>query len=415
MNVAFCSLLLPEEKRIAERTKGSLSGISGHKFCKAIIHGLDENLSHPVKVFNIINALNYPKFPDLVFRSEQWRHADNSLDWHIGYINLFGIKYITQTYNLYRKLSVWVKEQKHEKCLLCVYNIFLPSMLAAYLLKKRYSEKVVLCLITGDLTGRFGAAQERETLKQKLIWQMGKIIEALAKKFDCFVFVTKEMAEVYGVAEKNFTVVECAYKEKPVHPNGKTSDMPTDGEKIVFYAGSLRQEYGIEHLLRAFSEIRDPSYRLWLAGGGSTVPAIQEYAAKDSRIEFLGFITPQEVEQRQKAATVLINPRTSEHEFVKYSFASKTMEGLASGKPYIAHRLPCDPPEYGNYIQYPDDETDEALRDKIMEICELPADERDRIGQRAKEFIIMEKNPAVMCKRIVDMWKEQFNGLECSV
>lgn len=102
-------------------------------------------------------------------------------------------------------------------------------------------------------------------------------------------------------------------------------------------------------------------------------------------------------------ATVLVNPRTTELEFVKYSFASKTLECLASGKPYIAHKLPCDPPEYNGPIIYADNESDEAVAAKIVEICELPDNERDEIGQKAREFVLTQKKPKVMCKKIVDM------------
>ena len=138
-----------------------------------------------------------------------------------------------------------------------------------------------------------------------------------------------------------------------------------------------------------------------------------EFAQKDPRIEYLGFIPPREVDLRQKRATVLVSARTSEHTFVKYSFPSKTMEGLASGKPYIAHRLPCDPQEYADYILYAE-ESDEALRDKMVQICQLPREERDAISQKARAFVLREKNPGIMSKRIVDMWKQVLDcGEEC--
>ena len=71
MKIAYCSLLLPEEKRLAERTRGRLPGVSLHKFTRALIKGLDENLTEPIKVLNIINTLNYPNFPDLIFKTEK--------------------------------------------------------------------------------------------------------------------------------------------------------------------------------------------------------------------------------------------------------------------------------------------------------------------------------------------------------
>ena len=407
MDIAFCSLLLPEEKKLAERAKKRLSGVSLHKVATALIEGLDNNLDKPVKVFNIINTLNYPNFPDLIFKTEKWQHKENCEDWHIGYINLVGIKYITQFCGLYRKLAKWRKSIKADNAVICVHHIFFPSMLAAYLIKKRFGKKVTICLVTGDMNGKYGlVSQFKPNLKQRITRFVEKAIDSMAKSFDCFVFATKYMAEAFGVQDKPFTVLECTYTEPSYSSeNADLMNETEDGKKIIFYAGALREEYGIPHLLKAFCMIKDENYRLQLAGGGKSEELIKEYASKDPRIEFLGFITPQEVDIRQKKATAIINPRTSELEFVKYSFASKNMDSLASGKPYIAHKLPCDPPEYENHIQYADDESDEALCRKIIEICELPKEERDKIARSAREFILNEKNPKAMCKRIIDMWK----------
>lgn len=411
MHVAYCSLLLPEEKNLAQRAKERLSGISLHKFTRAIIQGLDANLEEPIKIFNIINTLNYPKFPDLFFKTEKWSHANGAEDWHIGYINLFGIKYITQANGLFRKLDNWIKTLNGESCMVCVHHIYYPMMKAACKLKKKYGDQVQICLFTGDMNGRYGlAGQYKPNLKQKLTHYVEFSIDKMAPMFDCFIFVTKYMAEGFGVADKPFSVLECTYTAPPYDDPAPDHSLNPDGKKVIFYAGALRHEYGTDHLLRAFSMIEDPDYRLWLAGDGNAREEVLKYAQQDSRIEFLGFITPQEVDLRQKNATAVISSRTAELEFVKYSFAGKTMECLVSGKPYIAHKLPCDPPEYADYIQYPKDDSDEALRDKIVEICELSAEERNEIGQRARKFILEEKNPKAMCKRIIDMWSGALNS-----
>ena len=408
MNIAYCSMLLPEEKKLAERSKERLSGISLHKVTRAVIKGLDANLDEPVKVFNIINTLNYPKFPDLIFKTEKWRHTEGAEDWHIGYINLFGIKYITQAKGLFRKLDAWVKTLNGEPCMVCVHHIYYPMMKAACRLKKKYSDQVKICLFTGDMNGKCGlASQYKPNLKEKLTHFVEYSIDKMAPTFDCFVLATKYMADGFGVSHKPYTVLECTYTAPAYYDPTPDNSLNPDGKKAIFYAGALRREYGTEHLLRAFSMIKDPDYRLWLAGDGNARETVCEYAAKDPRIKYLGFITPQEVDLRQKNATIVISSRTSELMFVKYSFASKTLEGLVSGKPYVAHRLPCDPPEYADYIQYAEDDSDEALRDKIVEICELPKEQRDAIGKRARDFVLREKNPEVMCRRIIDMWKEQ--------
>lgn len=411
MNIAYCSLMLPEEKHLSERAKGHLSGISLHKFTRAIISGIDANLDKPVNVFNIINTLNYPKFPELVFKTEKWSHTEGSSDIHIGYFNVFGIKYITQERNLYRALNAWVKSIDGEKFILCVHHNYFPMMKAALKIKKKYGNQCVTCLISGDIPGKFGLkSQYRDTLKQKMIEQMEKNILQMAKAFDSFILQTKYMAEGFGIRDKPVCVLECTYLPCEYTISDKAKTYNPDNKKTVFYAGSLRKEYDAIHLINSFKYIQGDDFEFWIAGGGNATEEIKNAAKIDKRIKYLGFISPQEVYDRQQVATVLVSPRKSDHIFVKYSFPSKTMECLASGKPYIAHQLPCEPDEYSAYIQYPTDESDEALGKKLEEICNKSEDERLLIGKRGKAFILYQKNPKAMCARIVEFWERELNS-----
>ena len=240
---------------------------------------------------------------------------------------------------------------------------------------------------------------------------IGRLREIIEKKqnelstiHDAYALLTKYMAEPLGIIDRPYVVVEGMYSE-----NSKTEkivsqyNFSNNQTKDIFYAGSVGIQYGLKHLLKAFSLIEDHSYRLYIAGNGDAADLVKNCAALDERITYLGYITPNEVEQYQRSATVLINPRTSEYEFVKYSFPSKNMECLASGKPYIAHDLICDPVEYHSYMQCPVDESDEALARKIVEVCSFTEEERIKIGEKARQFILTEKNPKKQCKKIVDM------------
>lgn len=399
MKICYCSLLLPEPEKLMSKTKSKLS-FSRHKFGLSVLEGLEANAKEPVTVMNIINTVNYPKYKQLFFRTQKWSHNEHAKDLHIGYVNLFAIKYITQYLGLKRRLKRWIKENANDNLIIYVQDMYFPSVCAATSVAKKYPN-VKTCLMTGDLNGKYGLAPDSSPLKNFLIKKKDGYINQKVQDFDSFVFVTKYMAEALNVAEKPYTVMECLYsaQENSLSPIDN-SDKP---EKIIFNAGALREEYGIHHLLRAFSLIEDEHYRLWIAGGGSAVEEIKKYEEKDSRIRYLGFISPNKVEQYQNMSTALINPRTSEHEFVKYSFASKNMECLASGKPYIAHKLPCNPPEYDEYVQYPSDESDEALKAKMIEVCEMSREEKDMLCKKCRNFILNEKNPQKQCKKVVEM------------
>src|SRR5699024_5783196 len=108
----------------------------------------------------------------------------------------------------------------------------------------------------------------------------------------------------------------------------------------------------------------DDQYELWLVGSGDADNIVAEYALNDHRIKPLGFTTPDKILELQNQATVLVNPRLNKHSYVRYSFPSKTVEYLATGKPVISHRLDCMGSEYEAVIEYVSEATSQSLRDK---------------------------------------------------
>lgn len=405
MKIIFLSMMFSDAESDIRKSK-TPNSVSGHKFQENLIKGLYENDCN-LSVMNISRIGTYPGYPKIILHTQkkQWCGAVDGVD--VGFVNLPFLSYFSQWFVSFFALRKEIKKNKNEKYVLVTFNSNLHTCFPMQWIRRLY-KNVTLCNIIGDLHGTYGIENRTPGLKGKLIRFVEGFQDSIGKKFDSFVFLTKEMAKAMGVEHKPHCVVEGIYTldQKMAYISRATED----NTKKVFYAGSLCQEYGIEHLLRAFTMIEDPDYRLWLAGDGDMVPLIEKYAARDPRIQYLGFITPQEVKERQSLATVLISPRTSEHEFVKYSFASKTLECLASGKVYIAHKLPCDPPEYEDYIQYAEAESDQALRDKIVELCEMRQEQRNAIGQHARKFVQEEKNPKAMCKRIIDMWSGVLNS-----
>lgn len=398
MKFIFCSMMFTN---VEENIKNSSSpnSVSGHKFQENLLKGFEQN-NCDISVINVPRVRAYPDYKKIIFHREKSTFLDKIHGVNIGFINLKGISYISQIIGIYSALKKELKNNSNEKTVLITFNSYVHTGIAMLLARRKF-KNVSLCNVIGDLHGNYGVKNHIKGVKGFLVNLMGKFQDTLAKKYDCFVFLTKHMAEALNVLDKPHTVMECIYaldKDNLLPINNNSTK-----NKTIFYAGALIEEYGISHLLKAFSMIKDSDYRLIIAGKGAESDLVCKYASEDSRISYLGFISPSEVEMNQQQATVLVSPRTSEHEFVKYSFGSKTVECLASGKPYIAHKLPCDPPEYADYIQYAEDDSDMALYKKIVEICGLPYEERDIISQKGRDFVLNEKNPRIMCKRIVDM------------
>ena len=376
--------------------------VSGHKFQVNLLRGLMEN-ELDVTVINIPLVRYFPHFPKIFFKNSVYVFENEKCGINAGFINLPILNYITQFITLKLIIHKYIKKNMNEKIMVVSYNNYLPISLVLMHGTKR--KNILSCNVIADLYGKLavGIAHRNDGIVGRLREIIDNKQNELSSKHDVYVLLTKYMADVLEISDKPYVVMEGMYSENTETRRKSQYNTKKNGIRNIFYAGTVGFQYGIEHLLRAFSMIEGDNYRLQIAGNGDAVELVKKYAALDKRITYLGYITPDEVEEYQKSATVLVNPRTSEYEFVKYSFPSKNMECLASGKPYIAHNLICDPEEYHSFIQYPVDESDDALARKIVEVCSLSEEERNEIGERARQFILTEKNPKIQCKKIVDM------------
>ena len=125
----------------------------------------------------------------------------------------------------------------------------------------------------------------------------------------------------------------------------------------------------------------------------------------DSRIVYLGRVDRAEVLALQRNATVLVYPRQNNEEFTQYSFPSKNLEYLSSGVPLVAYKLDGIPDEYDEFIAYPECDSPEALAHEIIEICNMPHEDRIAKGKKAKDFVFKNKNKVTQAQRIIEFIK----------
>ena len=175
--------------------------------------------------------------------------------------------------------------------------------------------------------------------------------------------------------------------------------------KEVIYAGGLYEQYGVLALIEAFRKVEGRDLRLILYGSGPMADKMDDYMALDSRLEYRGLRPNKEIVEAELSATLLINPRPTHEEFVKYSFPSKNMEYMASGTPLLTTNLPGMPKEYHKYVYLFDKEDPHSMSKVLNKILnEIPLEELDNFGEKAKQFVMENKNNIYQAKRIVDMF-----------
>lgn len=387
------------------RSKTGLQG-AANTFQWNLIDGMDNYLeADDFTIFNTLPVGTYPKhYSDLIIKSRQWSHRDNARDFEIGFINLLGIKQITRYIKYKKAIIKWIKSNNGKKSIV-LYSLYLPLIKAIIKVKKEYPEITTNIIVT-DIEGEHGMLP-KNPMKAFIMKQYGKSIIKNINSIDSFVLLTEKMKIPLKIQHKPYIVVE-GISQDNMSINHTIQNSYNMDKKIILYTGTLSDEYGtgVRSLLEAFGKINDAAYELWICGSSGIEKEIIERSKIDTRIKFFGYVSKSKVLQLQQQATVLINPRINEGEYVKYSFPSKTMEYMASGKPVIMYKLDGVPDEYDEYLLYVKGNSIEALRDKMVEVCTKSDEELYYFGQRARNWVLKEKNCIVQAKKIINMLKK---------
>lgn len=173
--------------------------------------------------------------------------------------------------------------------------------------------------------------------------------------------------------------------------------------RICFYAGGVSKQYGLSNLVEGFRKADIPNTCLHIYGPGDYVEELEEIAAKDSRIFYGGMLLNTRIVEKEQEATLLLNPRPTDEEYVKYSFPSKTMEYMASGTPVLTTVLPGMPKEYHPYVYLLEDETAEGIARKLREVLANSDEELFQKGQEARRFVLEQKNNVIQARKILEI------------
>ncbi|CAA7603149.1 Glycosyl transferases group 1 [Acididesulfobacillus acetoxydans] len=403
MEVLFLGCLFNEKEEEALMRKSRIGlPAAVNIFQWNLIKGLERNLSRPVDIVNVLPVGTYPRyFKDALLPGERWTHSEGAKDLEIGCINLPVLKQAMRAIASERAVRRWLSTVNGDKKSIIVYSTYLPFLYAV----RHVPDGVNVTLVVTDLPEFYDLASSNSRIKKLLRTINNKLIYALLKRIDSFVILTEQMRKPLNVGKKPYIVVEGLVDVERCADYGAGSS----DKKTVLYTGTLNFVYGIMNLINGFSLIRGENYELWICGSGEAEKTIVDASKRDSRIRYFGFVSQKEIRKLQRRATVLINPRTNDEEYTKYSFPSKTMEYMLSGRPVLMYKLEGMPDEYDPCLYYIGGNQPSDVANSIVEICKKPKAELDEFGRKAREFVIEKRNCAVQGKRIIELI-ETING-----
>ena len=260
--------------------------------------------------------------------------------------------------------------------------VALGSYIASRLARKRY-----IAVVT-DLPEYVYSAHDKA---------YSSVSRALLMRADSFVFLTRQMNDRYNRGRRPYVVIEGLVDiRKRAESSGKADDV----FRIV-YTGSIHKKYGIGMLAEGFVRAGLSGAELHIYGNGDMKDELEKLSSQYENIYYHGTVIIEEAVRAQENAALLVNPRPSGEEYTRYSFPSKTMEYMVSGRPVLMTGLEGMPGEYHEYVYLLEDETAEGMASALKRIHEKDPSELSEKGRRARKFVLNRKNNAAQAERLV--------------
>jgi len=343
-------------------------------------------------------------------------------------IEIEGLSKLPVNRNVTKKIWINFTKEKYEN----VFVHYLPcinlpivnnliQMISSFFIILFTSKGTVVCLDVLNVSMGMGVRLACKIRKHKLIGivtdlpeqltgsvdsrftiQCGKIIE----NCNGYLLLTEAMNDVInGNRAKPYVVIEGQVDSSmKLRENNLLNKYD---KKVCMYTGNLNRIHGIEYLISGFLKAKIPDSELHIYGDGDYQEDIRNISNKHKNVKYFGVKMSSEVTVAQQKATLLINPRPTNQDFVKYSFPSKNMEYMVSGTPVLTTKLPGMPQEYNDYVYLINDETSEGLSNSLKCILNKPSEELHEKGLLAREFVLREKNENVQSaklKALIEKW-----------
>ena len=386
-------------RTVLEDSKGKM-GMSNHNFEMSIINGLCAQKDIVLHCISIPGVYSFPyNNKRFITAHESYKYKNTFIE-SIPFVNLPIVKEILSTIGLAVKIIRVVKKCCGDRIDVIVNtpdNRLLRGLsFARYFISKRITQTVVIPDVPSVMTQM---SDKINPFRRLFLKCKDRVAIKMTSQSDGLVLLTEAMMDFFECPIRHI-VVEGLLDVDLLRD--KYQFISSERE-VILYCGTINKIFGIMQLVEAFRTIDNRDVELWICGSGDASTEIEEAATIDTRIKFWGMVASDEAKKLQRQASILVNPRTSDGEYTKYSFPSKTMEYLLSGKSTIIYRLPGIPEEYYEYVYVPKDESVEALAECLSSVLSTDLEDRRKKAQKGTEFIISNKNSQIQTKKILDM------------
>lgn len=399
MNIIYFSSSCSDEKFNQLRQAGITQKMpQAQKYHRLLMEGIAQNIDGKMVA---VSAFPVNRQWTKKVRFDREEETVNNIRYIYGsFLNLPVLRQIT------RYLGAVKDVKKCAKAGQCIFvcDILNQSIANAARKMGRRMGVPVVGIVT-DVPGHTSGA--RRNTHSFLRRQVAKWAEKQAQrnmvKYDAYLFLTEAMNSVVNLRNKPYIVIEghadvqMGQRENALE--GKQSP------KVMMYAGGIHKEFGIQRLVNAFVEVEVPGWELHIYGDGNYQKELKELTKTQRNVKYFGVQPNSLVVENQLKASLLVNPRLTDAEYVKYSFPSKTLECMISGTPLLTTNLPGMPQSYHQYVYLFGEETEMAFQEVLKRVLSLDAETLHARGKKAKCYALEEKNNVTQAKKLCDFMK----------
>ena len=361
--------------------------IAGNTFYTALLEGLAEHGCSVSAVSRIKTKIQKGK--------KNYHGVDYQF---MPYIKQNKIRFLSLAFGGFAQIVKFkARERKKSTNGYAVFNILRISSSIGAILACKLLRIPSIGVVT-DVPG-YRIKQNKNSMIGILSDQMGKI---LLNRFDMYVLLSEAMQDVLRLDKKPYTIIEGIYDSSKIAMACHNESKISDNKFKIVYAGSLHYQYGIMNLVEAVQRLSYLDMELNIYGSGEAAKEISKIAQKDKRIIFGGLIPRNQLLVCEKEASLLVNPRPVEDEYVKYSFPSKNMEYMASGTPVLLTNIPSLPSAYKRYVILAETNEVSVLSDKIEEVYKNQ-EKYTELGLCAQKYINDQKNKKKQSLKVIEM------------
>lgn len=295
-----------------------------------------------------------------------------------------------------------LKKQKKDTIIVC--DVLNGSVCYAARFARLFSGVKVVGIVT-DVPGLTSGARAKMLpwWKKIIIKFSTNLLKRSLGKYDGYLLLTKAMNDVVNFNHKPYIVIEGHSDIKMGSRVNNLSDKSK--ERIIMYAGGTHKEFGIGLLVEAFIAIDNKDWYLHIYGDGNYQEELKRISLEYPHVVYHGMKPNSEVVEKQLQSWVMVNPRITNAEYIKYSFPSKTLECMVSGTPLLTTKLAGMPKDYYPYVYLFENETLEGFKSALEQVFALEAADLHHKGTKAKEFALSQKNNVIQAEKFYKFLK----------